>query len=66
MSHSNLGRADGKGRLDEAIAACREALRLQPDYAGARDNLGERCGSRGSWWKPSPAITRPSVSIRIC
>jgi tetratricopeptide (TPR) repeat protein len=28
------------GRLNDAIAQYEEALRLQPDYAGAHNNLG--------------------------
>jgi serine/threonine-protein kinase len=37
----NLGAAlDGQGRHKEAEAACREALRLKPDYPEAHCNLG--------------------------
>jgi tetratricopeptide (TPR) repeat protein len=40
-AHSNLGFAlYKKGRLDEAIAEWREAIRLGPDYAMAHNNLG--------------------------
>jgi tetratricopeptide (TPR) repeat protein/uncharacterized membrane protein len=40
-AHSNLGEAyAGRGRIDEAIEACRQALAIKPRYAEARYNLG--------------------------
>src|SRR5205085_9938589 len=37
----NLGVAlHAQNRLDEAVAACRKAIDLQPDFAGAYSNLG--------------------------
>jgi hypothetical protein len=39
--HCDLGIALGAvGEFDEAIAACRQAIALKPDYAGAHNNLG--------------------------
>ena len=39
-AHRNLAVALGfKGRIDEAIVAAREALRLQPDSAAAQQQL---------------------------
>jgi tetratricopeptide (TPR) repeat protein len=41
FAHYSLGVALGRaGRLQEAIAEYREALRLRPDYADAHNNLG--------------------------
>jgi tetratricopeptide (TPR) repeat protein len=41
MYHANLAEAyRALGRLDEAVASCRAALRLRPDYAEAANNLG--------------------------
>ena len=43
---SNLGRAfTALGRLDDAIAACREAIQLQPDLAEAHNQLGVAFGA---------------------
>src|SRR5215831_9615077 len=40
-AHFNLGNAlMGQGKLDEAIAAYRRAIRSKPDYAAAYPNLG--------------------------
>ncbi|KWA33388.1 tetratricopeptide repeat protein [Burkholderia territorii] len=40
--HNNLGNAlRERGRLDDAIAQYREAVRRQPDYAEAHNNLGD-------------------------
>ena len=40
-AHNNLGSAlCAAGRLDEAEASCREALRLRPDFPQAYSNLG--------------------------
>ena len=36
------------GRLDEAAAHYREALRLRPAHVGARHNLGTTLGRRSS------------------
>ena len=41
MTHSNLGNAlRSQGKLDEAVAAYREAIRLKPDFAEAHVRLG--------------------------
>jgi tetratricopeptide (TPR) repeat protein/serine/threonine protein kinase len=40
-AHSALGAAlRAKGELDQAIAACREAIRIKPDFAEVHNNLG--------------------------
>ena len=47
-AHCDLGNAlNRQGKLDEAIAECREAIRLQPNYAEAHSNLGGLLKSRG-------------------
>jgi serine/threonine protein kinase/Flp pilus assembly protein TadD len=46
--HINLGEAlHARGRLDEAIAECREAIRLKKDFAFAHHNLGVMLRARG-------------------
>jgi len=48
MAHSHLGLALwDKGRLDEAIAECREAIRLDKNNAAAHTNLGLALQSKG-------------------
>ena len=47
-AYSNLGIAlHGKGQLDEAIAACRQAIGLKPDFAEAHSNLGNALRDKG-------------------
>jgi tetratricopeptide (TPR) repeat protein len=44
----NLGIAlDGAGRLDEAIAACKQGVRCKPDSAAAHSNLGNMLRRKG-------------------
>lgn len=48
IAFRNLGLAlDGAGRTDEAIRACEQAVRLQPDYADAHNTLGHCYASQG-------------------
>ena len=48
LYYSNLGNALADvGRLDEAIAACRQAIRLKPDLAEAHYNLGIALQGKG-------------------
>lgn len=48
VAHDGLGRAYlAEGRLDEAIAHFREAVRIDPLYAGCRDNLGAALLAQG-------------------
>ena len=54
--HCNLGGVyHALRRIPEAIAACRRALQLKPDYAEAHNNLGIARRTRGIWMKRSPA-----------
>ena len=53
----------GQGKLDEAIAEYREAIRLQPDYAVAHTNLGNvLCDSGQDSTRRSPNTARRSGS----
>ena len=46
---SNLGNAlKKKGKLDEAIACCRQAIRLNPKYAAGHSNLGNALKKKGT------------------
>jgi tetratricopeptide (TPR) repeat protein len=48
LAHYNLGCAlYDQGRVDEAIAECRESLRLNPNYADAHYNLGNALEHQG-------------------
>ena len=48
MAHNNIGVAlFDQGRLEEAMASYREALRLKPDYALAHNNLGIALKTQG-------------------
>ena len=46
--------AGSRGKLDEAVACCRRALELKPDYAEAHNNLGNAWRTRGTWTRRSP------------
>ena len=48
----------GQGKLDEAIAEYREAIRLKPDFAEAHTNLGD------ALHRPGQTATRPSPNYR--
>ncbi len=62
-AHNNLGIAlKGKGRLDEASAEYREAIRLQNDFAEAHDNLGIVLKDKGQL---NEAIAEFREAIRI-
>ena len=62
-AHYNLGIAlRDQGKLDEAIAEFREAIRLKPDYAEAHYNLGVALRDQGSWTRRSPNTARRSGS----
>lgn len=50
------------GYIDEAIAHYREALRLAPDYVGARNELGLALASRG---RPEEAIAEFREVLRL-
>ena len=55
-------RPERQGKLDEAIAEYREAIRLRPDDATTHFNLGNALGRRGSWTRRSPSTARRSGS----
>ncbi len=50
------------GRIDEAIASYREALRIRPDFAEAHDNLGKALKERG---RLDDAIASYREALRI-
>jgi protein O-mannosyl-transferase len=63
LAHNNLGIALGrKGQLDEAIRHCREAIRLQPEYAEAHNNLGIALDEKG---QVGEAIIQYREAIRL-
>ena len=55
-------RPGDQGKLEEAIAEYREAIRLKPDYADAHHNLGICLAPRASWRRRSPNFVRRSGS----
>ena len=62
-AHYNLGIAlHDQGKLDEAIAEYREAIRLKPDYAEAHYNLGIALSDQG---KLDEAIAEYREAIRL-
>jgi serine/threonine protein kinase/Flp pilus assembly protein TadD len=62
-THANLGFALGnKGRLDEAIAEYREAIRLKYDFATAHNNLAHALCNKGQL---DDAIAECRAAIRI-
>ncbi len=50
------------GRLDDAIAAYRDALRLKPDFSGAQNNLGVALRAAGEL-RESQAAFRAAIKI---
>jgi tetratricopeptide (TPR) repeat protein len=63
VPHAWLGRAlAAKGRLDEAIAECREAVRVRPDVAEGHVSMGEVLGRQG---KPDEAIASFDEALRL-
>jgi protein O-GlcNAc transferase len=59
----NLGDAlRDLGNLDDAVAACRQAIRMKPDFAEAHSNLGLALKGQG---KLDQAITACREAIRI-
>ena len=63
QAHSNLGNAlSDTGRLDEAIAECREAIRLKKDFALAHYNLGGALMDKGQL---DEAIAEYREAIRL-
>ena len=60
-AHAGLGLAlFNQGKLAEAIAEYRTAIRMKPDFAEAHVALGLACATTGSWLGRSPNTTRRS------
>jgi protein O-mannosyl-transferase len=51
-----------RGRLDEAIAQCREALRLDPNIAETHNNLGQALALQG---RRDEAIVEYREALRL-
>jgi tetratricopeptide (TPR) repeat protein len=63
LAHTNLGNAlRDQGKVSEAIAAYREAIRLKPDFALAHTNLGNALRDQG---KVSEAMAAHREAIRL-
>jgi tetratricopeptide (TPR) repeat protein len=59
----SLGAAYGfQGRLDDKIAACKQAIKLKPDYADAYFTLGSALGKRGQY-KESAEVLEKGVKL---
>jgi tetratricopeptide (TPR) repeat protein len=59
MAHFNLGNAlAGQGRYREAEAACRETIRLQPDFPLAHCNLGHALREQGRFREALASLRR--------
>ncbi|MGO9465163.1 MAG: tetratricopeptide repeat protein [Isosphaeraceae bacterium] len=63
IAHYNLGNAlQARGKLEEAVAEYRTAIRLKPDYAEAHVNLGNVLDEQA---KPEEAIPEYRTAIRL-
>ena len=63
LAHANLGIAiKHQGKPDEAVAAYREAIRLQPDLAEDHAYLGNALQAQG---KPDEAVAEYREAIRL-
>ena len=51
-----------KKEYEQAIASFREALKIQPEYPDALDNLGKALEATGKDAEPSRILTKPSRS----
>jgi tetratricopeptide (TPR) repeat protein len=51
-----------EGKLSEAVAECREAIRLKPDFAEAHGNLGNALSEQGHW---AEAAAEYRAAIRL-
>jgi tetratricopeptide (TPR) repeat protein len=59
MAHSNLGNTLRQlGRLEEAVAACKEAIRLKEDFPEAHYNLGLLLQQKGQFAEALAALKR--------
>ena len=64
VAHTNLGVAlFAKGRAEEAIAQCKEAVRIAPKFCDALNNLGVALGSVG---RSSEAIEYLQRAVEAC
>ena len=63
MAHCNLGAAfAAQGKLEEAIAEYREALRLEPNFTEAHNNLANELVAQG---KPEEAIPEFERALQL-
>ena len=54
------------GRIDEAIAELREAIKLKPDYAEAHHNLGVVLAGRGQADEAIAQYEQALAAARLC
>lgn len=64
LAHNNLGAdlLETSDRIDEALTQLETAVRLKPDYAPARTNLGNALAHLGRW---PEAIAEHQAALRI-
>ena len=62
--HYNLGNAlAGQRRLDETVAAYRQAIRIKPDFAEAHSNLGNALTAQGNLAEAVVRVIRRAVGF---
>ena len=65
LAHNNLGLLlDNEGRKEEAMEHYQKAIRINPNYPDALNNLGVALAARAGLMKRLGTIARPSRSIR--
>ena len=53
---------NNQGKLDGAVAAYREVIRIKPDLAEAHSNLGDALRGQGKLDEAIAAVAKPSGS----